>query len=300
MGDLTRDRMINPIKVASGTRDNQRDAKPRVVHTGGKFDQGLSADEIVELLLMSVRGGVAPVQQGGTTPNGAYLWTFTPGPTLDSGTVEWYDGYRNWQQRGARIDELKISGAVEADAKVNATFFGQEMVPVAQTAGLTDRVPDFMEGWELRLYIDAFGAAPGTTVVPGTIITHDTTFKNNLFRKYYGDNTTAAGDIKAGELHIQGDILLEANASALAEYNTRDAATKRLIRLELGNNSANIGTSTLKKKVTIDIPCFYSAIDLTPDQNGTKVYKFTYQYVYDPTNAFGIQIQVTNGRATAY
>jgi hypothetical protein len=128
----------------------------------------------------------------------------------------------------------------------------------------------------------------------------DVTIKNNMGRKYFADNTTATGAIVLGELMIQATLTLEGNASAFAEYGNWDAGTKRLARIEIGNNGAVIGTSTNKAKVWIDVPMAWTAVDLTPEDNGTKAYKLSGEYVYDVTNGFGVEITTFTARATAY
>lgn len=403
-GDFTRTRAQNMIEVQSGTRDNQRDAKLRSVAAGGKLAMPLGADEITEWLLACVQGGVTP-----TTALGASTWTFKPGATLDAQTYEYFDGYRPWRLRGAKVDELKLSGVVDGDTKAEATLFGRELEPntitgtggtsevqsliaTGATAGnftltflglttgnlawnstaaqvatalqalanigatgvtvtggplpttavtitfggalatqpnlpllvvggtpltggpavvtrttaganpapLADRVPNFIQGWELQLFADAFGGTPGTTNIPGEIIAWEVTIKNNLGRKYFGDNTLATGAVVLGKLDVQVSVTLEAAAGGMAEYYTWDNNVKRLVRLQLGNNGAVIGTSALKPQITIDVPLAWGAVDLAPEDKGTKVYKFTGSYIYDPSNAFGLQVKVQNARATAY
>src|SRR5438105_3374335 len=125
-GSLSKTRAINMIKVSSGTRDNVRDAKVRATAAAGTFDQPLSADEIVELLLGTVAGGVTPT--GSATAG--YYWNFTPSsvaPVVDAQTWEWVDGRRVWQGRGYKIDTLKIDGSPMADTKVTATLFGRDI-----------------------------------------------------------------------------------------------------------------------------------------------------------------------------
>lgn len=294
-GDFTRTRAQNVVQVQTGTRDNQRDSKLRAVAAGGKLMMPIGADEIIEWFLALIQGPVTPV-----TLLGATTWTFKPGNTIDSQTYEYFDGYRAWVLRGTKIDELKLSGTVDGDTKAEATFFAREMAVGALTAALPDRVPDFTEGWELQLFVDAFGATPGTTNIPGTIISWDITIKNNLARKYFGDNTLAAGGVVLGNLDVKVDVTLEANASAMAEYTNFDGNTKRLVRLLIGNNGAVLGTSALKKQITIDVPLAWGAVDLGGEDKGTKVYKFSGTYIYDPTNAFGLQAKVVTLRATAY
>lgn len=172
--------------------------------------------------------------------------------------------------------------------------------PGALVTPLADRVPNFSEGWELQLFADAFGGTPGTTNIPGTIISWDVTIKNNLARKYFGDNTLATGAVVLGKLDVAVNVTLEANQYGMAEYQNWDNNAKRLTRLQIGNNGAVIGTSALKPQVTIDTPLAWGAVDLAGEDKGTKVYKLTGSYIYDPTNAFGLQVKVQNARNTAY
>lgn len=168
------------------------------------------------------------------------------------------------------------------------------------TTPLADRVPNYVEGWELLCYADAFGGTPGTTLVPGTIINWEVTIKNNVQPKYFGDNTVATGTVTLGKLDVTVMVTFEANALAMAEYVNWDNNVKRIVRLALGNNGAVIGTSALKPLVTIDVPLAWGMVDLTPEDRNTKVYKLTGNYVYDPVNSFGLQVKVQNSRATAY
>jgi hypothetical protein len=168
------------------------------------------------------------------------------------------------------------------------------------TPALTDRVPYFVEGWECQPYLDAFGAVPGTTALVGEVISWDIDIKNNFARKYYAGNTTATGDVKIGELAITATVTMEGLAAAFTEYGNWDTGVKRLLRLTLGNNGGVIGTSTLKPQISFDIPGVWTAVDLTPEDSNSKAYKFTLDYIYDPTNAFGFQATAISSRATAY
>ena len=414
-GTFSRQRPANMIKIATGTRDNQRDIKLRATQAMATLSAPISADEAIEFLLMTLQGSVTPVAQtqgaptvnvtpttvatGGTiqagtiivaytvtgpagesaplalpsvtttgatstvtvpavtplpagatlvtyyltgpggaastasyagqnatgaaitlaapgngtrfapasAPSGANLWVFKPGQVLDTQTMEWYDGYNPWQARGCKAEELKFTGDIKADTKLDAQVWARELatantVPpfAAVTAGLPDRTPNFIQGWEARLYADPLGATPGTTVMPGTMTMWDVTIKNNMGRKYFADNTQATGAIVLGELMVQASITLEGNANAMAEYANWDAATKRLLRIELGNNGAGIGTTALKPRMLIDVPGSWTAVDLTPEDNGTKAFKLTYDYVYDVTNAFGVAVSVYSSRGVAY
>lgn len=289
------------VEVQTGTRSQAIDQQLRAVEATAKVSAPLSAGEIVEWLLAGLKGGVTGVQNATT---GQYDWTFvnanTASHVLDPQTIEWHDGQRGWELNGAKIDELKFSGAVSGDVTVEATYFARDMVQATITAALTDRVPLYVSGWEAALYIDTFGGTAGSTIKAATLISWSITIKNNLSRKYYGDNTTAAGGIVLGKFDVEAEFVFEANAIGYAEYQNWDAATKRLIRLVLGNNGAVIGTSSVKPQVKFDIPGAYAMADLSGDDENTKVYKLTLNSIYDVTNAFMFKATVANGLATAY
>lgn len=410
---MSRARTVNRVTASTGTRDQVVDAKTRAVTAAGSISMMLGADEITELLLMSIKGGVTPTSAPATTPTvqpasftnattggtiaagvisarytvvypagesqalnvvattttttgtstvtigavtplpagatavkyyitlpggavgtatyagtnatGASItltapgdgttlaptstptpvqtWVFTPGTTLDSGTFEWYDGYRAWQEAGVYVNQLRIArgAGVDSDIAVTADLFGKDAVVLGtgMTPALTERVPDTISGWETAIYIDPFGGTAGTTIVSNSLISADLTFNNNMGRKYFGDNTVATGAITSGALEITGQLTFEANAATYTEYQNWDNATKRLVRLRFGNN-VPVGTGTAKKTVDIDIPGVWEAVDLTPEDANTKVYRFNLGYVRDPVNAFPVRFTLTNSRATAY
>lgn len=295
-GGLTRTRAAHVIKVSTGTPDNVRGVKNRAVAAGGTFKQMLDADEIIEPLLACVQGGVSP-----TTALGASTWLFKPSTTLDSQTWEWRDGYTDWVQPGVYIDTLKLawSAAASGDISVDYTLFGTDRTQQALTASLAMRAPIWTEGWETKVYLDALGGTPGTTPY-GKAISGDLTISRNLGRKYFAANTQATGAITQGEFDCTGSIVYEADSASLAEYADWDASTPRLLRLEFGNNGAVLGTSTLKRRIAFDVPCFYQAWDLSGTDAETRIAKATFQYSYDQVNSFSMQITVVNGRTSAY
>jgi hypothetical protein len=291
---LTRERAPRPHRFSTGTRDNLRafTLGPEVV--GGSIMLPLSASEIVELLLMSIAGGVTPTGAGDPK-----LWTFTPGNTLDPASLEWHDGARAWQAAGCHGGKIQIAGSVEDEATVTMDVFGRAMTTHTMTPSLAERTPDFIEGWETRLYVDAFGGTPGTTVVPGTLINWDIEIDNQLERKYFADNTLSAGGISIGELEVKAKLTYEAAASASAsEFTNWNGVTKRLVSLLFGDNEVISGSDN--KFVRVDIPGAWEAFDLGQTDKGTRVYELSLQYVYDPTNAFGVQILAQNERTAAY
>src|SRR4051794_16317256 len=73
---LTRVRKPTPHMFMTQTRDNVRAITVGPVEAAGTCKIPLSADEIIEPLLLGIKGGVTP-----TTPGGTVLgrqWVFTP------------------------------------------------------------------------------------------------------------------------------------------------------------------------------------------------------------------------------
>lgn len=400
---------VNLVEVATGTRDNQRDAHTKSVVVAGSITHPLAADETLEYFLMGLKSGVTAVAQAATTPTvqpatftnatsggtigtgvisarytvvypagesqalnvvattttttsastvtigavtplpagatgvryfitapggavgtasyagtnatGASItltapgdgttlppvttptavqtYTFINGAALDSGTLEWFDGQRNWQASGVRVNQIGVAGKVDGENILSVDLFGVGEIVNAATGSLVDRTPDYFEGWEAKLYLDAFGGVAGTTNIPGTMLSWDVKINNNLARKYFADNTRNTGAVTIGKLDVTVDITMEANSYALTEYNNWVAGTKRLARLEFGNNVA-VGTGTAKKKVMFDIPLAWTNVDIGVDDANTRAYKFTGAYVTDLTNAYAVQATVVGTRATTY
>jgi hypothetical protein len=100
-------------------------------------------------------------------------------------------------------------------------------------------------------------------------------------------------------LGIKAKLTFEAAAAtALTEFNNWNAGTRRLVRLFFGDNEIIDGGD--KKFVTIDLPGAWEATDLGGNDEGTRTYEMSLDYVYDVTNAYGVQIRAQNARAAAY
>jgi hypothetical protein len=215
----------------TGTRDNVRAYTNGPIAAGGSLSIPLSADELLELFLISVQGAVTPTTPPGATA--ARLWTFKPAGALDSATIEWADGARTWQGAGYRGNSLTLTGAANEENTVSLDLFGTDVVGGSLTGALSERVPTFMEGWQARIYIDAFTATPGTTPVPGLLRNWNVQINNNLARVYTADNTLAANRVTSGELDVTATLTFDAYpARALTEFNNWAATTQRMVRLE--------------------------------------------------------------------
>jgi hypothetical protein len=228
---LTIERDPRIHRFATTTRDNVRAYTNGPVMAGGSLSMPMSADEILEMLLISVQGSVTPTTPSGAT--NARLWTFKPAGALDSATLEWADGSRTWQGVGFKGNSIEITGAANEANDLNIELFGNDVVAGSLTGALSERVPTFFEGWQTRFYCDAFAATPGTTPVPGVLRNWTVSINNNLARVYTADNTLSANRLTAGELDMTASLTFDAYASrSLTEFNNWAAGTQRLVRLE--------------------------------------------------------------------
>lgn len=289
------EREPRPHKFATASRDNVRafTVGPDVV--SGKLKMPLDSREIIELLLMGIKGGVTAVS--GTSPT--ETWTFVPGTSLDPATIEWYDGARGWDIGGCYVNKLKISGSANGPNMVEADIFGMNITQATLTGSLAEGVPTFLEGWESKCWIDTFGGTPGTTQISTFLVNWELEISNGLMRQYFADNTNSAGALTISEIEVAAKLTVRATAAqALTEFNNFEAATKRLVRLDFGNNEVLQGADNTF--VRIDLPGAWSAVDLGQTNENSRAYELSLQYVYDVTNAFGLQIIAQNDRATAW
>lgn len=229
--NLTRVRDPRVHRFAVGRRDNVLAVTGGPIQAGGAVAMPMSADEIIELALITLQGGVTPSTPSGAT--NARLWSFKPQTTVDTATVEWDDGARVWQGVGVKGDTFQIQGSVDDTNMVSSNLFGNDVVAGSLTGALSERVPTFMEGWQTRLYFDTFGSAPFQTPIPGLLINWNVQLGNQLGRIYTADNTLATRRLSSGELNLTSTLTFDAySAQALTQFNAWDAGTKLVCGLE--------------------------------------------------------------------
>lgn len=284
---------------ATGRRDNVLAITNGPQQPAGRVSLPLSPSECMELFNITIG---APVTTTPATATNTRLHTYKPGSSLpESGEFQWNDGARPWQMLGVYGNTLGIQGGANGDVMVSCDLFAKSMTQTALVGTPTDRVPDFYEGWESKIYLDTIGGTPGTTNLAGTLINFNVQFSNQLGRKYTSDNVNAMNKATIGELQCTVDLVFEASpAIALTEYNhwMADDVAGRLVRLEFGQN--DIIEAALKSFVTVDIPGKWQAFDLGQTDAGTRVYGLKYGYMYDSVLGAGFQLRAQSLRAAAW
>lgn len=288
-----------PRAFAVGRRDNVLDVTYGPKQVSGSATLPVSASELVEPLLIGMKGATTPTQPAAGTDPTVYLWTFMPGNTLDTATIRYNDGARSWVVSGVNVNTLEIAGSVGGDNNVSLGFFAREMIAGSLTGSLTERVPEFQQGWESKLFIDALGATPATTVVPATLINWTFSLDNQMTREYFADNTQAAGDVSSDEIVITAKLTVRASsAAAIAEFDNWNNNVGRLISCEFGQNK--VISNAYKRFVRVTVPAKWTATALGGNENNRRTYELSAQYIYDSTLAAGMKIELQNTRATAW
>jgi hypothetical protein len=296
---LTRERDARPKAFGTGTRDNVRAFTLGPEMASGRVSQDVSPSENIELFLCGIKGGVTPTTPGGATL--ARLWTFVPGSSaLDSMTLENHDGAVARQMTGTVVDRLTIAGSANGENLVTTDLIGKSITAAALTGSLADRVPDFLEGHQAQLFVDAFGATPGTTELAATLVNWNVVIGNGLERLYRASNANTVSRLSTGAISVEATLTVDATVSAIGTtaFSDWDAATKKLVRLKF--TGATAIESTTYPYVAIDIPGAWSAYNLGGTDGNSRVYELRLSYVYDPTNAFGLQVTAMNARTAAW
>ena len=289
--ELDQDDGIDVNKQAgTGTYHHRRGVKKGLIEAGSKITMPLDVRQILEFFQMAIKGGVTGAQQATTT---AYLWDWAPTLATDdlkSATLEHNDSNKQWEMPFSMIDELTIKGAASNDeVEVEVSLFGKSKDEAALTGALAEFTIYPIQGWEAKLFIDALGATAFTTNKVGTLIDYEWKVKNNLARKYFGDNTRSLSKISRGDVEVDLSLTLETTTDANIEFSNYRSGTERLIGLELGNNRVIEGA--YKEYVRLATPGVYTAAKLDED-NQTTVWKIEGKNLYDATNAYPFKASV--------
>lgn len=294
---LTKVQPPRPHRFKNGTRFNVLAITKGPTEAGGTVNMPVSPSESLEWLAITVQGGVTATTPMGATD--ARLYTFKPGNTdADAMTIERNDGAgstNNYQRAtGVRGNQLTIAGSATGDNTMTVELFGQDLATTfsALTGSLTDRVPGFLEGWQTNWYATTLGGTPGAGgVLSGSLIEWSVQLGNALGRQYTAQNTQAANSVVLGEGDVTGSFKLAAQSATtrtkLAEW---EADTAQLLRLEFLGPVDGI-ESGFREFMTIDLPGKFTSPDLNQADAGNRAYTLPFQFQYDPTNAFALQIR---------
>lgn len=289
------DRSPEPsMRVAErASYDAHHNAEKPIEDFEWSYEGGLDLDDVVEQLLVSVKRGITP-----TTPVGTVrLWTFNPDNTAPATATLRQDAAGDvYVAPYAMADTIEFSGGVSGgDVTVRLGGPCKDMTPGSALTVITDVVQRVIQGWELKFYLDAFGAAPFTTVVDAQLLSWRIRLTNALTRFRGAGNTRTITRLTRQRRVVESEFVVDMAATALAEVVKKRAATKVIAALRIGDNDLIEGA--YNRKLDLVVPGVYTTSEIGED-GGTSTVRFAHRAIYDPTNAIAFRAAVQNMRTT--
>lgn len=282
---------------ASGRPDDVGAMTYGVPSVGGGFTMPLSADEITDWLTMLIKGTTTYAVPDGASA--AHLWTLkhTVNVPPYSATIRYYDGARIWVATGMVVSSVRIAGRTNEQNTVTVEWMGAQKVSGSLTGSLASRTPVYQMGWETALFIDAFGGTRGATQVSTNLLAWDVTVRRPWGMKKFADGAQFINAAVPGRFEVTGSLTFEASAAAtLTEYGNwmQSDPVKRLICLQWGNTKQI--ESGFNRFVRLTVPSKWTAWATDQEDAESRVYNAEFRYIYDPTNAYGVQFELQNTR----
>lgn len=255
---------------------------------------------LLHILSAGLRGGVTPTQPDATNHPNVRLWTFTP--TADASgnqqslTLEFGDDVKSWRAAYCLVSEIGISGSAGEALRLTASFFGRFPQEQAFTPSLTDPEANIAVMANCKLYVDAEGAAYGTTEVPGTLLSLEVSLNTGLAPIW-----TAGSDVFSlhSEQRRELRITLRGafNSTWAAEWAQFASAARRKVRLLIEGPTIS---GSYRRMVRIDAMGRWREVGALPPEaeDGLTVMELTFSSEYDSALAADFQVQVQNNIAS--
>lgn len=202
-------------------------------------DYKVTFEDLIFWLSLALKGGVTPT---GIDP---YTWAFTPSVSTDdlkSATLEWADGFDEWQIPFGMCNVLTLRGTVGDIWHLSADLLGKDMVDQALTGALGSIVREAALFSKTQIFIDS--ATIGTTEVTGRLTEAEIAINNNFATEYFNNSLLMTG-VNRGKRVITARLRLKFNS--IAEYNNWLAETTRKIRVRIA------GSDSPSRRIDLDL-----------------------------------------------
>jgi hypothetical protein len=293
--------VVNP--VVTGDRAQDVSGRPGATAPAGTYSLPVATDTILEWLSLGLNDTPSVTTPGGGTTTRLHTYT-GPGTALKSGTLQWHDGARPWQQTGVYADTGAIAIAANGQATLSGSLFGKAHTQTALTGAPTAYTPIPHAGWEWKFYVDPVAGSDnyGTTLIAAADSLTQAQiplFNNALGRLYTGANTRDMQQAVINPFQAAGSVTFRAaGARALTEYNDFVAGTYKRLKFAFGDNIILEGVLTAY--VAVDIQVMWTEFNLINEEGGVRTYVASFRYIKDQTNAFAIRVRAQNSRAAVF
>ena len=259
-----------------------------------RFDANCRFQQIIDLLAMTLQGGVTPTTPGGGT--NSRLWTFTP--TLDalnvqdSYTFEVGDSQQEYECGFVVGESMELTYEFNQPIKISASLFGEYLAKSTFTGSLTIPTLESAITAKTKLYIDSSWANLGTTQVTGTLGSARITLPSGLQRVWTGEGALDFSTVSENKRRAEIELLLVHNASGVAEYDKYVSRALNFVRLE---TEGSIIEGAIPYTLTVDMALRYNGDPNLRDQHmGLNAIRLTGASFEDPTSGNDFQVSVIN------
>lgn len=223
----------------------------------------------------------------------AYAAPLTTLPTPKFMTLQYGEATGVIQLNDASVATLTISGETNGTVQVGGSLLASKAV-IGSHQALSDRTGNTaITGCHGAVYIDPFGTAAGTTVIPSTSFAWELTINaNREYREYLGEcSPTAWHDNKwTGQMKLS----LEYNATTHA-YVTAMLADPNTLLSKVIRIKHSTGTGVTERTLQVDFAgTSLQAPGLFTDRNGIVAYDLVLDGVYEATMANWLKINTTS------
>ena len=280
-GTMTDDSPIEFVPEDVGfLQDQGRTYMPRVGVVVELDETPATFEQFPYLLAMGVDSALAGVLDTGGS---GYLYAGTLATNAVKApktyTVEVGDNAQEYESPHFFCEEFNLSGAKNEAVMMSATLRGRQMVASTKTS-LTLAAVDEVIFNKGKLYIDT--TTVGTTQVVGTWLGFSLKVPTGFQPVYTGDGALYFSAIKQASLRdVTGELILEHDATGMAELLLAQAETTRLVRMIFeGPALTTSGAAYTYKTLKIDLAIKYTGVPSLEDDDGDDVLTFPFKMVY--------------------
>lgn len=238
-------------------------------------------EQLGYLLVMGVDGAVTGIADGA---GGGYVYTYTLATTAvetpKTYTFEVGDNNQEYQATYGFCEEFELAGAKNEAVMMSGRLRGRQYASGTKTASVSVPTVEEILFNKGKLYIDS--TTIGTTNVAGTWLGFRLTVPTGFQPVWSGDGQLYFYAVKQTDLReIEGELVLEHDATATAEIALAMSETTRLVRMIFTGSAVTSGTAYSYKTLKIDLAVKYSGVPQLEDQDGDDVVTLPFKAIYN-------------------
>ena len=219
----------------------------------------------------------------------------TSKPTIMTYTIEGGDDQQEEEFTYGFVRDFTLEGKAGEAWNMSAVWDGRQVDTGTYTASVT--IPDVEEMLFSKnlLYIDAIGAAYGTTLKSNTLLAASLKYTTGWVPVFAADGQLYFSFAKITKPEILLDVTFEHDGTAVTEIAARLTETSRKIRIKCtGATLATAGTTYSVKTMIIDLPGKWESFTPLGEQDGNDIVTGTFRSRYNITAADAGQIVIVN------